>query len=126
MAELEMAAIAAEEASHVDPIAFVIHSLALIVGFAAAVMMVYAYKSFGNDKLAPFIRWVAIGIILLSLVHVFEEMFMFLPNGEELEEMQILGMELETFGEHFIAILGFAVIAFGAWEAYKTAMGRGE
>ncbi len=86
-----------------------LHGAAVIVGLGAAALLVMAYRKFGEGEMSEFVRFTTFGIVVLSLVHVFEDAAIFITALEPFEHVL----------EHLAAIIGFALIGFGAWNLYK-------
>ncbi len=97
-----------------DLAALFLHIAAVIVGIGAAALLVMAYRKFGTGEMSEFVRFTTFGIVVLSLVHLFEDATIFITALEPFEHVL----------EHLLAIIGFALVGFGAWNLYKLSAGR--
>ncbi len=99
-----------EKMDGVDFFDNLLHFIAIAIGLAGAGYLLLARNYFEGD-LSEFVKWASLGIASLSLIHVFQDLAIFFPASH-----------LQTVvGEHFFAILGFALVGVGAWHLHCLA-----
>ncbi len=84
------------------------HTVTFVAAIGISVFFFRLYGSLGA-RLRDFVKWIMVGIAMLSLSHLFGDITIWLSVEDG----------LEFWIEHAIDFAGLALIAVGAWKLYN-------